>query len=149
VGDLGGMSLADGAVRENERYIPIRATKGERMTQLFKTLMTVCLGALLFTSAGCEDKEAQEALKTCKNDLANEQKLATSQTGTINELKSQLAQAQAKVQELTKDNEAAKTGKNGKAMEEKGKAGEDKKAEDKEAKKADKADKKDKKAGKK
>jgi len=113
------------------------------MTQLFKTLMMVCLGALLFTGVGCEDKEAQEALKTCKNDLTNEQKLASSQTSTINELKSQLAQAQAKVQELSKEGESAKTGKSGKAMEEKAKAGEEKKAEPAKADQKGKAEKKD------
>jgi hypothetical protein len=112
------------------------------MTQLLKTLMTVCLGALLFATAGCEDKQAQEALNTCKNDLTNEQKLNASHTRTINDLKSHLAEAQTKVQELSKESESAKTGKTGKAMEEKGKAGEEKKAEHAKAGKAEKKDKK-------
>lgn len=112
------------------------------MTPVFKTLMTVCLGALLFTSAGCEDKVAQETLKTCKNDLVNEQKLVASQSLTITELKSQLAQAQAKIEETSKESDAAKAGKNGKAMEEKAKAGEEKKAEPAKGEKKDKKAKK-------
>ena len=121
------------------------------MTRTFKTLMTVCLGALLLSSTACEDKETQEALKTCKNDLGNEQKLSTSQRATIESLKAELAQAQAKVQEMTKEGEAAKTGKGGKAMEEKPKAGEAKTAEAKPAKpdKKEKAEKKEKKEAKK
>jgi multidrug resistance efflux pump len=99
------------------------------MTRTLKTLANVCLGALLFTSAGCEDKESQEALKTCRNDLGAEQKTATSQRATIDNLKAQLAQAEAKVQELTKASESAKPGKGSKTVEEKGKTEEAKKAE--------------------
>jgi len=112
------------------------------MTPLFKTLMTVCLGALLLTSTGCEDKAAQEALKTCKNDLINEQKLVASESLTISELKAQLAQAQAKMEETSKESGA----KSGKAMEEKAKAGEEKNAEPVKGEKKDKEAKQDKKA---
>jgi tRNA isopentenyl-2-thiomethyl-A-37 hydroxylase MiaE len=111
------------------------------MTPLFKTLMTVCLGALLLTSTGCEDKAAQEALKTC-TDLINEQKLVASESLTISELKAQLAQAQAKMEETSKESGA----KSGKAMEEKAKAGEEKKAEPVKGEKKDKEAKQDKKA---
>ncbi len=116
------------------------------MTPGLKTLMTVCLGALLLTSAGCEDKAGQEALKTCKNDLVNEQKLVASQSLTINELKSQVAQAQAKIDEMNKETDAAKTAKGGNGMEEKAKAGEEKKAESAKGEKKSKAEKQDKKA---
>ena len=124
------------------------------MTRTLKTLMTVFFGALLLSSTACEDKETQDALKTCKNDLGNEQKLSTSQRATIESLKSELAQAQAKVQEMTTESEAAKTGKGGKAMEEKSKAGEAKTAEAKKTEpakpeKKGKAAKKDKKEAKK
>jgi tRNA isopentenyl-2-thiomethyl-A-37 hydroxylase MiaE len=111
------------------------------MTPLFKSLMTVCLGALLLTSTGCEDKAAQEALKTC-TDLINEQKLVASESLTISELKAQLAQAQAKMEETSKESGA----KSGKAMEEKAKAGEEKKAEPVKGEKKDKEAKQDKKA---
>jgi len=76
------------------------------MTRTFKTLVTVSLGAFLLTSASCEDKESQEALKTCKNDMSNVQKSLANQTVTVNNLKAQLAQAEAKVQELAKENAA-------------------------------------------
>jgi hypothetical protein len=101
------------------------------MTRTFQTLAAVCLGALLLASAGCEDKEALEALKTCRNDLSLEQKTATSQRATIDGLKAQLAEAQAKMQELSKESEAAKTGKGGKpSAEEKAKAAEPEKPEE-------------------
>ena len=141
------------AAGQDERYFHFlhllqTERKGERITRTFKTLMTVCLGALLLSSTACEDKETQEALRTCKNDLGNEQKLSTSQRATIESLKAELAQAQAKVQEMTKEGEA---GKGGKAMEEKPKAGEAKTAEAKPAKpeKKEKAEKKEKKEAKK
>jgi hypothetical protein len=119
------------------------------MTRTLTTLMTVCLGAFLLAGAGCEDKAAQAALKTCKNDLGNEQKLAASQTTTINDLKSQLAQAQAKAAEMSKEMEAAKAGKHGKATDEKDKAGETKQAKPAKAEEKEKAEKKEKKEAKK
>jgi uncharacterized protein YlxW (UPF0749 family) len=97
------------------------------MIRIVKMLTTVCLGALLLTSAGCEDKETQEALKTCKNDLSGEQQKAATQLATINDLKTQLAQAQAKVTELTKEGEG-KADEKGKAAEKKGEAKAGKKA---------------------
>jgi TolA-binding protein len=100
------------------------------MTRTFKTLATACLGAaFLFTGAACEDKETSEALQTCRTDLATLQKTAAAQTTTINQLKAQLAEAQGKVEELSKAGEPAQTGKNAKATEEKGKGGEAKKGE--------------------
>ena len=99
------------------------------MTRTLKTLATVCLGAFLLASAGCEDKETQEALKTCKNDLGNVQRNLATQTTSANDLKVQLAQAEAKVQELTKASEAGKEGKGGKASEQKAKSTEAKKGE--------------------
>jgi septal ring factor EnvC (AmiA/AmiB activator) len=99
------------------------------MTRTLKTLATLCLGAFLLASAGCEDKETQEALKTCKNDLGNVQKSLASQMATTNDLKTQLAQAEAKVQELTKAAELGKEGKGSKASEQKAKSAEAKKAE--------------------
>ena len=84
------------------------------MTRTFKTLVTVCLGAFLLTSAGCEDKEAQEALKTCKSEVTGLQKSVASQVPTISGLRAQLAQSEAKVQELTKEIDTSKAGKGGK-----------------------------------
>lgn len=99
------------------------------MTRTLKPLATVCLGAFLLASAGCEDKATQEALKTCKNDLSDVQKNLATQTGSVNDLKAQLAQAEEKVQELTKASEAGKDAKGDKAAELKAKPTEGKKAE--------------------
>jgi hypothetical protein len=96
--------------------------QGERMTRTLKTLMAVCLGAFLLTGVACENKETEAALKTCKNDLGNEQKKATDQQTTINNLKAQLATAQTKIEELSKTAATAKP-------DEKAKAGEAKKEE--------------------
>ena len=91
------------------------------MTRTLKTLTTVCLGAFLLAGVGCEDKETQEALKTCRDDLTNVQKNLATQTAEVNSLKAQLAQAEAKAQEMAKGEEEAKSGKGGKATAEKGK----------------------------
>jgi len=99
------------------------------MTRTFKTLVTVCLGAFLLTSAGCEDKEAQEALKTCKSEVTGLQKSVASQVPTISGLRAQLAQSEAKVQELTKEIDTSKAGKGGKTSEDKAKVAEAKKPE--------------------
>ncbi len=105
------------------------------MTRTLKTLATVCLGAFLLVSAGCEDKESQEALKTCRNDLSNVQKNLATQTTSANDLKAQLAQAEAKIEELTKASEGGKEAKAGKASEPKAKSAEAKKAEPSKAEK--------------
>ena len=55
------------------------------------------------------------ALNTCNTSLENAQKSSAAQTTTVNQLKADLAQAQAKVQELTKENEQLKNPKMGKA----------------------------------
>ena len=100
------------------------------MTRILKTLTTVSLGALLVTGVACQDRETEEALNTCRNDLSNEQKKEASQQTAINEFKTQLAAAQAKIADLTKESSGtARNGKAGKAMEEKGKGSEVKKAE--------------------
>ncbi len=78
------------------------------MTRTLKTIMAVCLGTFLLTSTACENKETEAALKTCKSDLANGQKVATDQQTTINNLKGQLAAAQAKIDEMNKAAQAAK-----------------------------------------
>ncbi len=99
-----------------------------------RTLKAIGIGgfvALSLTSVACEDKDTQQALKSCRDDVSNHQKQEASQLATISDLKSQLAKAQAKVDELTKESE------------EKGKASEVKKAEaSKEGNKAEKKAKK-------
>jgi hypothetical protein len=92
------------------------------MTHAFKMLTAVFAGTLLLSGAACENKETDEALRACRNDLAGEQQKGTSQQTTISQLKSDLATAQTKIADLTKEAEAAKNGKAGKGhkgMEEK------------------------------
>jgi hypothetical protein len=91
------------------------------MGRTLRTIMAVCLGALALTGTACENKETEAALKTCKSDLGNEQKKATDQQNTINDLKAQLAKAQARIDEMNKA--APQAGK----PDEKAKAGEAKK----------------------
>jgi hypothetical protein len=109
------------------------------MTRTMKTLATLFLGSLLFTSVACENKETEEALKTCRNDLGNEQKRGAGLQSTLNDVKSQLAAAQTKVAELSKAAEAPKNGK----PEERAKGAESKKPE--QAAKGEKMEKREKK----
>jgi hypothetical protein len=92
------------------------------MTRTLKILMAAFLGTFLLTSVGCENKETEDSLKTCRSDLGNEQKKAVGQQTTIDNLKAQLATAQAKIDEMSKAGPAAKP-------DEKAKAGEAKKDE--------------------
>lgn len=85
------------------------------MTRKFSALMSLALGATLLASAGCEDEASKAALNTCNTSLQNAQKSSAAQTTTVNQLKADLAQAQAKVQELSKENEQLKNPKTGKA----------------------------------
>jgi len=79
------------------------------MIRKFSALMSLLLGAALLVSAGCEDEAGKAALKTCNTSLESLQKTSAAQTASVNHLKADLAQAQAKVQELlTKETEQAK-----------------------------------------
>jgi hypothetical protein len=91
--------------------------KEKVMPRKFSTLMSLLLGATLLVSAGCEDEAGKAALKICNTSLESMQRSASAQTASMNQLKADLVQAQAKVQELlTKENEqAAKNPKMGKA----------------------------------
>jgi hypothetical protein len=87
----------------------------EMMTRKFSALMSLALGATLLASAGCEDEASKAALNTCNTSLESLQKSSSAQTTSMNQLKADLAQTQAKVQELTKENEQLKNPKMGKA----------------------------------
>jgi len=99
------------------------------MTRLGTVLASACLGAFLLATSGCEDKQCQDSLSSCRSEVSNLQKASTSQQTSMKELRDQLAQSQAKVQDLTKELESLKNGKGAKAKEEKGKAAEEKKTE--------------------
>ncbi len=99
------------------------------MTRLLTAFAPACLGIFLLGASGCEDKQCQESLTTCKTEVTNLQKASADHQKTVNDLKAQLAQVQAKLDEMSKANEAAKGGKGDKAKDEKGKPGEEMKAE--------------------
>jgi hypothetical protein len=82
--------------------------EGESMTRTFKILMTTCLGALVFTGVACQDVQTKNALTACKTELGNEQKKVIDQQAAIDAMKTQLVQAGAKIDELSKAVEAAK-----------------------------------------
>jgi large subunit ribosomal protein L29 len=116
------------------------------MTRLGTGLVSACLGVFLFATSGCEDKQCQDSLSSCRNEMSNLQKTSATQETQMKALKDQLAQSQAKIQELTTELESQKGGKGAGAKEEKGKAAEkDAKAEpaktEKKAEKPEKAEK--------
>ena len=83
------------------------------MTRTLSALMSLVLGAAFFVTAGCEDEASKASLKTCNSSLESLQKSSSAQTASVNQLKADLAQAQAKVQELTKENEQLKSPRDG------------------------------------
>jgi chromosome segregation ATPase len=78
------------------------------MTRVFKLMTLGALGAWLMTSTGCEDKVCQEALQTCKKDSTDQRKECAGNMAKLQELKTELADAQAKLDSLTKENEGLK-----------------------------------------
>ncbi len=78
------------------------------MTRTFKLMTLMALGAWLLTSAGCEDKVCKEQLQTCKKDSDEQRKECSSNLSKLQELKGELAEAQAKVDTLTTENEELK-----------------------------------------
>jgi exonuclease VII small subunit len=93
----------------------VEEKKKKIMTPKFSALMSLVLGATLLVGAGCEDEAGKAALNTCSTSLQNAQKSSAAQTTAMNQLKADLAQAQAKVEELTKEKEQLKNPKMGKA----------------------------------
>jgi hypothetical protein len=82
--------------------------EGDEMTRTFKLVTLGVLGAWLLTSTSCEDKVCNDALQICKKDSTAQRKESAAQLTTISELKSKLADAQAKVDSLTKENDEFK-----------------------------------------
>ncbi len=96
------------------------------MTRTFKLVMVGALGAWLLTSTSCEDKVCKETLQSCKKETTDQRKESAGYLATIGELKSQLTDAQAKVDSLTKEVDelkakSADAGDKGKAKSGKGK----------------------------
>ncbi len=79
------------------------------MIRKLSTFISVVFGALLLLGAGCEDKAAKQALGTCNTNLQDLQKTSSAQATSLTQMKAELAQAQARLQELTKELERIKT----------------------------------------
>ena len=78
------------------------------MTRTFKLVTTGVLGAWLLTSTSCEDKVCNDALLTCKKEATEQRKECVSNLAKVTELKAQLADSQAKVDNLSKENDELK-----------------------------------------
>jgi hypothetical protein len=85
------------------------------MTRKLSALMSLVLGTTLLVGTGCEDEAGKAALNTCNTSLESMKKGSAAQTTSMNQMKADLAQAQAKVEALTKENEQLKNPKMGKA----------------------------------
>lgn len=92
------------------------------MTGTFKLITVGALSAWLMASTGCEDKVCKEQLQTCKKDVSDQRKECEANLGKIQELKRELADAQGKVDSLTKENDELKKAAES-AAKPKGKAG--------------------------
>jgi len=78
------------------------------MTRTFKLATLAVLGAWLLTSTSCEDKVCNDALQTCKKESTEQRKQCASNLAKLTELKTQLADTQAKVDSLSKENDELK-----------------------------------------
>ena len=85
------------------------------MTRVLSTFPSVILGAVLLVSTGCEDEANKTALSACRANVESLQKTSTAQVASVNALKQELAQSQAKVEELTKEVDQLKSPKSSKA----------------------------------
>jgi hypothetical protein len=78
------------------------------MTRTFKLMTLGALSAWLLATTGCEDKVCKEQLQTCKKESSDQGKECASNLAKMQELKTQLADAQGKVDNLTKENDELK-----------------------------------------
>jgi hypothetical protein len=81
----------------------------KRIVPKLSTILSLVLGATLLVASGCEDEAGKAALRTCNTNLESLQKTSTAQVASVNALKRELAQSQAKVEELTKEVEQLKS----------------------------------------
>jgi len=78
------------------------------MTRTLKLLTLGALSGWLLTSTACEDKVCNQNLLTCKKESADQRKECAANLAKLQELKSQVSEAQAKVDSLTKENDELK-----------------------------------------
>jgi hypothetical protein len=97
------------------------------MTRTFKLMTLGALGLWLLMGTSCEDKVCQDALQTCKKDSADQRKECAANLNKIQELKTQLAEAQAKADSLSKENDELKAKSDEAAAKSKAKKGKHKK----------------------
>jgi TolA-binding protein len=84
------------------------------MTRILSTFLSLILGATLLVSVGCEDEANKTALNSCRSSLESLQKTSNAQVASVNTLKQELVQSQAKVEELTKEVDQLKNPKSSK-----------------------------------
>lgn len=78
------------------------------MSRTLKLMTFGIFGVWLLASTGCEDKACKADLAMCKKEWGDQKKECTGHQTTITELKALLAETQAKVETLTKENDAFK-----------------------------------------
>lgn len=78
------------------------------MTRTRKFLILGAVGAWLLGSTACEDKVCLEQLKTCKKESGEQRKESAANLDKLQELKTQLAESQTKIESLTKENDELK-----------------------------------------
>lgn len=78
------------------------------MSLLLKLVTTGVLGGWMLMTVGCEDNACKADLAMSKKELADQHKECSGQQTTIKELKELLADAQGKVETLTRENDALK-----------------------------------------
>jgi hypothetical protein len=100
-GRIDGHPGYGGLAASNER-------EGDAMTRTLKLVTLGVLGAWLLTSTSCDDKVCNDALQTSKKEATEQRKESASNLAKLAELKTQLAAAEAKVDNLTKENDELK-----------------------------------------
>jgi len=78
------------------------------MTRTFKLLTCGVLGAWLLATTSCEDKVCNDALQTCKKEATEQRKECAANLAKLAEVKTELAATQAKIDNLTKENDELK-----------------------------------------
>jgi hypothetical protein len=78
------------------------------MSRTIKLMTFGIFGVWLLTSTGCEDKACKADLAMCKKEASDQKKECTGHQTTITELKALLAETQAKVETLSKENDELK-----------------------------------------
>jgi hypothetical protein len=78
------------------------------MTRMFKLMTMGALSAWLLTSTGCEDKVCKQDLQMAKKQSGDLEKECAGNLARIQELKTQLADSQSKLEALAKETEELK-----------------------------------------